>query len=305
MDELTFLFDNQLITEVEELIRSSRHKLLLVSPYIDLGTRIIDALNEKKSLHDFELFVLFGKNEGNYKKSIRRDSLEFFKEFPNVEIRYNERLHAKFYQNDSDFIVTSLNLYDYSLANNIEVGIKGQYQSKGLLGKVVDVPLVAIDNSVDSFRVNVLGKTKEINPIEKFHSIFINSELKYKTSPNVVDKQGFKGLLGGKKLNGFKVVENKFDALNTESPSVVSGTVAPVVRMDSSTSKHLSASQIAKIHGVSSKDVASLMQKKGLINGDMITNEGESRGLLIKSYMGNKYIAYPENLPELKEIRNF
>lgn len=97
--------------------------------------RIRDALMEKIALHDFELLVLFGKNENNLYKSIKRDSLDFLMKFPNVEIRYCERLHAKFYQNDYDFIVTSLNLYDFSLAKNIEVGIKFSYSSKGILGK--------------------------------------------------------------------------------------------------------------------------------------------------------------------------
>ncbi len=45
------------------------------------------------------------------------------------------------------------------------------------------------------------------------------------------------------------------------------------------------------------------MQKKGLINGDKITDKGIQKGLLLKNYMGNNYIAYPENLPELDEIK--
>ena len=36
--------------------------------------------------------------------------------------------------------MTSLNLYDYSLANNIEVGVKGRHASKGLLRRAFDVP---------------------------------------------------------------------------------------------------------------------------------------------------------------------
>jgi hypothetical protein len=47
MAEVTFLFDNQLIYEVESLIKKSEHKLLLISPYIDLDSRIQDALKAK------------------------------------------------------------------------------------------------------------------------------------------------------------------------------------------------------------------------------------------------------------------
>jgi len=133
MADVQFLFDNQLIAAVESLIKNSKHRLLLISPFIDLDRRIQDALRDKISKHDFELLVLFGKNEDNYYKSIKKDSLDFLKQFPNVEIRYNDRLHAKFYQNDFDYIMTSLNLYDYSLAKNIEVGITGNFASKGLI----------------------------------------------------------------------------------------------------------------------------------------------------------------------------
>ncbi len=66
IQEVEFLFDNQLISSVEKLIRDAKKSLLLVSPFIDLDARIKDALNEKKERHDFELNVLFGKNENNY-----------------------------------------------------------------------------------------------------------------------------------------------------------------------------------------------------------------------------------------------
>ena len=63
--DVEFLFNTELIGAVEKLIRDSRKQLLLVSPFIDLDARIMDALNEKKEKYDFELNVLFGKNEDN------------------------------------------------------------------------------------------------------------------------------------------------------------------------------------------------------------------------------------------------
>lgn len=35
MELVDFLFDNQLIASVESLIRDSKHKLVLISPFID------------------------------------------------------------------------------------------------------------------------------------------------------------------------------------------------------------------------------------------------------------------------------
>ena len=65
MYEVGFLFDHQLVAAIEKLIKDARGELLLISPFIDLDSRIQRALNEKKNLHNFKLKVLFGKNENN------------------------------------------------------------------------------------------------------------------------------------------------------------------------------------------------------------------------------------------------
>ena len=98
--------------------------VIMVSPYIKFHQRIMDELNEHKSNTKPLLTVVFGKSAGNYKKSIDRVDLEFLMNYPNVQIRHEERLHAKFYGNGSDYMMSSMNLYDFSQNNNIEFGIK-------------------------------------------------------------------------------------------------------------------------------------------------------------------------------------
>jgi hypothetical protein len=61
---------------------------------------------------ELELKVLFGKNDGDITKSINPEDLKFFTTFPNVEILYQPRLHAKYYANEFASIITSMNLYD-------------------------------------------------------------------------------------------------------------------------------------------------------------------------------------------------
>ncbi|MCD6018787.1 MAG: hypothetical protein K0S53_1908 [Bacteroidetes bacterium] len=302
MAEIQFLFDNQLIAALENLIKQSKHRLVLISPFIDLDKRIQDALREKLTKHDFELHVLFGKNEDNIYKSIKKDSLEFLKQFPNIQIRYNERLHAKFYCNDFDFIMTSLNLYDFSLAKNIEVGIIGNYASKGLLGKVMDGTDNVIAQGVDKVKQDVLGMgNKEVNPIEKFKSIFENSELKYETSPIVVDQGGITGFLGAKKLNGFNVIQDKLAPLSKENKET---SIEKPVSIISGSGKNVSASQLSKSLKIPQNEITDLMQKSGFINGDKITEAGLTKGLSMKNYMGKDYISYPENLEEFNSIKN-
>lgn len=306
--EAEFLFDNQLIAAVEKLIRDSRKSLLLVSPFIDLDARIKDALNEKRSKYDYELNVLFGKNDNNYYKSVRKDSFDFLKQFPNIEIRYNERLHAKFYQNDFDFILTSLNLYDYSLANNIEVGIKSSYASKGLLGKALDATSGLLDQGLDKVKQEVLGISKFVNPIEKFQNIFESSDIVYKTRPRFEGKSGIQALIGKKKMDGFDVLVNKLDTLsaskeiNKAAEETITTTIVSTTKTVITEVRCISANQIGKSLNIPAKEITLFMEKRGYIKDDKITEAGKLKGIIYKKYMGNDFIAYPENLEDLKDL---
>ena len=81
--------------------------------------------------------LVFGKNEKDITKSLTSADLEFFKQFPDIEIRYEKRLHAKFYANESAQILTSMNLYDFSQDENIEAGIKTEFSSLGNLASKI------------------------------------------------------------------------------------------------------------------------------------------------------------------------
>ena len=56
--------------------------------------------------------VIFGKQELN------PDEMKFLQNLRFVILKYNEDLHAKCYVNDDKMIITSLNLYEFSMANN-------------------------------------------------------------------------------------------------------------------------------------------------------------------------------------------
>ena len=291
-----FLFDNQLIAAVESLIRNSKNELILISPFIDLDKRIEDALYEKIEKPEFKLKVLFGKNERNIYKSIKKGSIDFLKKFPNVEIRYNERLHAKYFQNDTHFIMTSLNLYDYSLANNIESGFMVNYASKGILGKVIDSGNNLIAQGVDSVKNNVFGfENNETDPLEKFKLIYENSDLKFKSEPILKVNKGISSFIGSKKIESINILVDEL--IRVEKPSKhepsSSGTNS---RVKSVEQKVHSASKICKLFGINQEMFISEMEKKGFLLKDKITELGYQNGLKIKNYMGRDYIAYPEEI---------
>ena len=66
---------------------------------------------------------MFGKNEEDMSKSMKQEDFDFFKQFPNIEILHENRLHAKYYANEPRAILTSMNSYGFSQNNNIEAGV--------------------------------------------------------------------------------------------------------------------------------------------------------------------------------------
>lgn len=118
-----FITETELNHEIVKLFKEAEKTLLIVSPYIKLHPHIQSALKSKKSNHELKVSLLFGKNRENPALSLRQEDLQFFMDFPNIEIRYNEHLHAKYYANELDGILTSMNLHSFSQDHNIEFGI--------------------------------------------------------------------------------------------------------------------------------------------------------------------------------------
>ncbi|TKK64114.1 hypothetical protein FC093_23290 [Ilyomonas limi] len=130
----TFLTGNDLNAQLENLFEYADEYIILISPYIKLHDRYASALKAKKDNPNLKIIVVFGKNEDDFSKSMKQEDFNFFKDFPNIEIRYEKRLHAKYYANESSAILTSMNLYNFSQDNNIEAGVLTN--RKGILGSI-------------------------------------------------------------------------------------------------------------------------------------------------------------------------
>jgi hypothetical protein len=126
-----FLKGNELNSELEKIFENACVEIILISPYIKLHERYVSTLKSKMK-PEIKVTVVFGKNEENYSASMSESDFNFFKEFPNIEIRYEKRLHAKYYANESNAIITSMNLYGYSQNNNIEAGVMTKRQMLSL-----------------------------------------------------------------------------------------------------------------------------------------------------------------------------
>jgi len=168
-----FLDAHNLKKEILNLFKDAEKFLILVSPYIKLNDDMKRSLIRKANDKQFNIIIIFGKNKLDLSKSLSRDDMEFFKKFQNVEIFYNQHLHAKYYANDRASIITSINLYQSSFEKNIEIGVLFEQQILNL-GK---------DSKLDSEMFEYMNRIK------------VESELVYeKTTSN---ESFFFGLLKG------------------------------------------------------------------------------------------------------------
>ncbi len=119
----SFLKGNRLNTEIENLIEKAEDQLIIISPFIRLHDRLKFVLKSKLKNDKLRMIIVFGKNEKHKSKSLSMDDFQFFSKFPNIEIHYQKRLHAKFYASENRAILTSMNLHSFSQNNNIEFGI--------------------------------------------------------------------------------------------------------------------------------------------------------------------------------------
>jgi hypothetical protein len=118
-----FTTGKDLIKAVDEIIWEAEKTLLIVSPYIKLDEHFKALFSKHIQNAKVHLLVVFGKNEDEVNRSLRKEDFDFFTEFPNVSIVHVPNLHGKYYANERNGLITSINLYDHSFKNNIEFGV--------------------------------------------------------------------------------------------------------------------------------------------------------------------------------------
>lgn len=166
---IQFLKSSRINVELENLIGQAESYLHLICPYIKLHSKLKDELKSRMHDPELQIIVVFGKNESNKERSLSKEDFEFFKQFPNIEIKYESKLHAKYYANDKYAIISSMNLYDYSQNNNIEVGI---------LMTVKNAMLTSLANRV------VTVDDPEMDAYKHFRKIINNADQLYFKIPN-------------------------------------------------------------------------------------------------------------------------
>ncbi|MDC9725404.1 MAG: phospholipase D family protein [Gammaproteobacteria bacterium] len=101
---------------LEDLIKSARDRLILISPFLKLNDRIKELLEDKNRLK-IDVRIIYGKSE------LQNDEISWLSELSYIRTSFCKNLHAKCYMNEESCIVTSLNLYEFSQVNNNEMGV--------------------------------------------------------------------------------------------------------------------------------------------------------------------------------------
>lgn len=101
---------------LEELIKNTSERLILISPFLKLNQRIKELLEDKDRLK-IDIRIVYGKSE------LQPDEINWLKSLTFVRTSFCKNLHAKCYINENCCIITSLNLYEFSQVNNNEMGV--------------------------------------------------------------------------------------------------------------------------------------------------------------------------------------
>ena len=166
-----FLRTSGISHNIEEIIINAKEKLIIVSPYLKLTDNLFERLKEKAS-ETIDIVFIYGKSELNEYEKQKLYSI------PNLNLFYYYNLHAKCYYNESNMLITSMNLHEYSERNNREMGI--------LINKVTDSKIFenAEQESMSILKASVLEK-KAFKHENKNQNFITDFEFKSKGDINI------------------------------------------------------------------------------------------------------------------------
>jgi hypothetical protein len=111
-----FLTTNGLNYVIEQIIKDAKERIVLISPYLKLNSRIKELLSDGYR-PDVNIRIVYGKRE------LDAPERQWLRTVPHIRTGFCQNLHAKCYLNESLAVITSLNLHLYSQQNNNEMGV--------------------------------------------------------------------------------------------------------------------------------------------------------------------------------------
>ena len=187
---------------LEELIKNTKERLILISPYLRLNDRIKELLEDKDRLK-IDVRIVYGKSD------LHPEEIKWIQKLDYVRLSFCKNLHAKCYLNESECIISSLNLYEFSQVNNNEMGIsvrkyeddevfKDAYEEAQRIIRISEEVRISLDEVKANPNTEDLGQTdEEANAFSKLTTSKLAAKYKIKTA-DLLEKLVDKGFL---KLN--------------------------------------------------------------------------------------------------------
>ena len=142
---------------LEELIKGTKDRLILISPYLQFTDRIKEHLSHL-NIQKRDIRIVYRENK------LQLEENNWLESQIGIRTSLCKNLHAKCYINENEAIITSMNLYEFSQQNNNEMGI---YISKALDTDLYNATLEEVQRLLaisEEIRVTVKKVTADTPP---------------------------------------------------------------------------------------------------------------------------------------------
>lgn len=162
-----FVSTTGISSSIEQIIKNSKKKLTLISPYLNPSDYFYRMLAEAEK-RKVKVTLVYGKD-----RQLKPEVEKKLYSYKNLQIYFYLNLHAKCYFNESILLITSMNLLNYSEKHNREMGV--------FIEKDKDLKIFndAIKESILIIKQSVLRKSFG-NDTVSMHEHLIKEDINYK-----------------------------------------------------------------------------------------------------------------------------
>lgn len=111
-----FLRTQDISAQIGEIIRHADNSVVLISPFVKINEELIRHLKDA-GRKGVKIKLVYGKEE------LKPEVKDQLAKLDNITVYFQKTLHAKCYYNEKQMVITSMNLYDFSEVNNLEMGV--------------------------------------------------------------------------------------------------------------------------------------------------------------------------------------
>lgn len=126
-----FLNTSGIASWIEQIIDETERELIILSPYLQLSNSIYNKLFATNQ-RGVETTFVYRENQ------LTENQKEKLKTLDNLNLMHHPNLHAKCFYNEKYLLIASMNLYEYSIKNNREMGVLIHWYELEESGRTID-----------------------------------------------------------------------------------------------------------------------------------------------------------------------